>query len=82
MLGVANMTGAKEETITKYFRIIKNALHEEVEASLDPFKIGGVEMSLQADDSHVLRPKKNVGWILVFTEHGWLFGMVEDTPNG
>ena len=28
VVGVANMTGAKEETITKYFRINKNALHE------------------------------------------------------
>ena len=76
------MTGAKEETITKYFRIIKNALHEEVEASLDSFQIGGVGMTVQADESHVFKRKNNVGRILVFTEHGWLFGMVEDTPNG
>ena len=82
VLGVANMTGAKEETITKYFRIIKNALNEEVEMSLDSFKIGGSGVTVQADESHVFKRKNNVGRVLVFTEQGWLFGMVEDTPNG
>ena len=76
------MTGAKEETITKNFRIIKNALREQVKASIDSFKIGGVGMTVQSDESHVFKSKNNVGRILVFTEHGWLFGMVEDTPNG
>ena len=84
VVGVSNMTGAKEETITKYFRIIKNALHEEVETSLDSFQIGGVGMTVHADESHVFKRKNNIGRLLVFTEHGWLwlFGTVEDTPNG
>ena len=82
VLGVKNMTGAKEETIMKYIRIIKNALREEVEASIDSFNIGGVGVTVQAGESHVFKRKNNVGRILVFTEHGWLFGMVEDTPNG
>ena len=51
------MTGVKEETITKYFRIIKNALHEEVEMPLDSFQIGGVGMTVQADESHVFKRK-------------------------
>ena len=28
------------------------------------------------------RGKNNVGRVLVYTEHGWLFGMVEDIPDG
>ena len=39
-------------------------------------------MTVQADESHVFKRKNNVRRLLVFTEHGWLFGMVEDTPNG
>ena len=78
---VANTTHSKEETISKYYLVIKNALFAEVEEGRDSFIIGGQGVTVQADESHVFKRKNNVG-VLVYTEHGWLFGMVEDVPEG
>ena len=54
---VANMTQIKEETISKYYSVIKNTLFAEVEEGRDSFIIGGQGVTVQADESHVFKRK-------------------------
>lgn len=79
---VADLTSSKEETISKYTMIIKNALYLENEAEKADMKLGGAGVVVQGDESRVFSRKYNVGRVLKITEHGWLFGMVEDKENG
>ena len=55
---VSNMTHTKEETISKYYRIIKNALHAEVEECRESLVLGGPGVTAQADESHVFKREK------------------------
>ena len=79
---MAETTGAKEETISKYIKIIKNALYLENEEEKRNLKLGGRGQVVQGDESHVFSRKYNIGRVLAITEHGWLFGFVEDCPDG
>ena len=79
---MAESTGAKEETISKYVKIIKNALYLENEAEKQHLKLGSRGSVVQGDETRVFSRKYNVGRVLAITEHGWLFGIVEDCPDG
>ena len=79
---VADLTSSKEETISKYMMIIKNALYLENEEERANMKLGGPGVTVQGDESCVFSRKNNVGRVLKITKHGWLFGMVEDKENG
>ena len=81
-VAVAMLTGSREDTISKYFRVIKNAIHVDVEQSLVSFRLGGDGERVQIDESHVFSRKYVVGRSLVMTTHGWVFGIIEDKPNG
>ena len=76
------LTGSREDTISEYFRVIKNAIHIDVEQSLETFSLDGDGEVVQIDESHVFSRKYNVGRTLVMTSHGWVFGAVEDNPQG
>ena len=76
------MTGSREDTISKYYRFIKNAIHKEVQEELQSFVLGGEGERVQIDESHVFTRKYNVGRVLVTTTFKWVFGIVEDKPNG
>ena len=52
-VSVALLTGSREDTISKYFRVIKKAIHTEVEQSLETFRVGGEGERVQIDESHV-----------------------------
>ena len=79
---MSDATQSCEETISKYIKIIKNALHLETENEKRTMIFGGPDCTVQNDESHVFRRKYNVGRQLKITEHGWLFGMVEDKVGG
>ena len=81
-VSVARSTGSREDTVSGYYRIIKNALHLEVEESLPTFALGGEGQRVQIDESHVFTRKYNVGRTLTITKYGWVFGIIEDKPNG
>ena len=81
-VAVAMLTGSREDTISKYFQVIKNAIHIDVEQSLESFCVGGDGGEVQIDESHVFSRKYNVGRTLVVTTHGWVFGAIEDNPQG
>ena len=78
----ATLTGSREDTISKYYRFIKNAIHKEVQEELQSFVLGGEGERVQIDESHVFTRKYNVGRVLVTTTFKWVFGIVEDKPNG
>ena len=50
---MAESTGTKEETISKYIKIIKNALYLENEEEKQSLKLGGRGMVVQGDETHV-----------------------------
>ena len=50
---VADIVGCKEETVSKYLKIIKNALNHENAAEAKDMKLGGPGVTVQADESHV-----------------------------
>ena len=50
---MAESTGTKEETISKYIKIIKNALYLENEEEKRNLKLGGRGMVVQGDETHV-----------------------------
>ena len=63
-------------------KIIKNALYLENEEEKHNMVLGSRGSVIQGDESHVFARKYNIGRVLAITEHGWLFGMVEDGPDG
>ena len=79
---IVNNTGCKRSTAEKYMTIIKNALHLDVEECLNTLVLGGDDVSVQVDESCVFSRKYNVGRELRTTKHGWVFGIVEDKPDG
>ena len=79
---IVNNTGCKRSTAEKYMMFIKNALHLDVEESLNGLLLGGDEVSVQVDESCVFSRKYNVGRELRTTKHGWVFGIVENKPDG
>ena len=52
------------------------------EESLASFALGGEGERVQIDESHVFTRKYNVGRTLAITWLGWVFGIIEDKPNG
>ena len=50
---IAAMSGSREDTISKYYRIIKNAIHIKIEEELQSFVLGGEGERVQIDESHV-----------------------------
>ena len=44
--------------------------------------MGGRWTVVQWDESHVFARQYNIWRVLAITEHGWLFGVVEDGPDG
>ena len=79
---ISDSTGSKDDTISKYMKIIKNALYLENEEEKRNIVLGGRGAVVQGDESHVFARKYDIGRVLAITEHGWLFGMVEDGPDG
>ena len=79
---IAAMTGSREDTISKYIRVIKNAIHTVIVEELPTFVLGGVGERVQIDESHVFTRKNNVGRVLATTTDGWVFGIIEDKPEG
>ena len=79
---MSDVTQSNKETFSKNIKIIKNALHLETEEEKQTMKLGGGDCTVQIDESHVFRRKYNIGRQLKITEHGWLFGMVEDKVGG
>ena len=79
---VVNDTGCKETTAEKYMRIIKNALFLENEAEKRSMMLGGKGETVQADESCVFKRKYGVGRVLELSRNGWVFGIVEDKPDG
>ena len=79
---VINDTGCKPKTIEKYIRIIKNALFLENEEEKRTMRLGGSGEKVQADESCVFSRKYDVGRVLELTQQGWVFGVVEDKPDG
>ena len=63
-------------------KIIKNALYLENEEEKRNIVLGGRGAVVQGDESHVFARKYDIGRVLAITEHRWLFGMVEDGPDG
>ena len=61
---VAQMTGSREDTVSKYLKVIKNAIHLEVEATKDDFVLGGEGRRVQMDESHVFTRKYESGVFL------------------
>ena len=78
---VAAMTGSREDTISKYLRLIKNAIHVEVEATKKDMVLGE-SGRVQIDESHVFTRKYGVGRVPGTLTHGWVFGIIEDNPFG
>ena len=62
--------------------IIKNALPLDVEDGINTLMLGDEDVRVQVDESCVFSRKYNVGRELRTTEHGWVFGIVEDKPDG
>ena len=81
-VSVVNHTGCKSKTVEKYLKIIKNALFLQNEEEKDDMKLGGEGQTVQGDETHVFTRKYNVGRLLQTPIHGWVFGFVEDKPNG
>ena len=54
----------------------------EIQEQLQSFVLGGEGERVQIDESHVFTRKNNVGRVLVTTTYGWVFGIIEDKPNG
>ena len=54
---VSNVTGSNEETISKYYRVIKNALYAEVEDGRESFILDGPGVTVQAEESRVFKRK-------------------------
>ena len=79
---IVNETGCKPKTAEKYLKIIKNALFLENEIEKREMRIGGRGVTIQADESCVFKRKYGVGRVLELSRQGWLFGFVEDLPNG
>ena len=77
-----NDTGCKPKTAEKYLRIIKNALFLENEEEKRTMRLGGRGETVQADESCVFSRKYEVGRVLQLTQQGWVFGVVEDRPDG
>ena len=63
-------------------RIVKNALFLENEEEKRVMLLGGKGETVQADESCVFKRKYGVGRILEVSRQGWLFGVVEDKPDG
>ena len=79
---VVDQTGCKPKTAEKYMRILKNALFLENEVEKQTMVLGGRGEIVQADESCVFKRKYGVGRILEVSRQGWLFGAVEDKPDG
>ena len=79
---VAQMTGSREDTVSKYLKVIKNAIHLEVEAMKKDFVLGGECGRVRMDESHVFTRKNDVGRVFEMTKQGWVFGVIENKPSG
>ena len=79
---IVNDTECKPMTAEKYLRIIKNALFLENEEEKRTMLLGGRGEKVQADESCVFSRKYGVGRVLELTQQGWVFGVVEDKPDG
>ena len=75
-------TGADERTVVKYMRIIKNALHLEMVEQTRGMVLGGNDVVVQIDESHLFKNKYHVGRIPRTMKEVWVFGMVEDVEDG
>ena len=62
--------------------ILKNALHLEMEEQVTDMMLGGNDVVVQIDESHLFKNKYNVGRIPQTMRQVWVFGMVEDVENG
>ena len=74
---IAQSGQSLERTVSKYLRLIKNALHLEVEETKRRLFLEG-RTRVQIDESHVFTRKYSVGRVLATTTQGWVFGVVED----
>ena len=70
------------KTVTKYMWILKNALHLEMEEQVTDMMLGGNDVVVQIDESHLFKNKYNVGRIPQTMRQVWVFGIVEDVENG
>ena len=54
---VAELTGYREDAISRYLRFIKNAIHFEIEEAIKDFVVGGENERVRTDESHVFSLK-------------------------
>ena len=79
---IVNDTGCKAKTVEKYLKIIKNSLFIENEFEKREMLLGWDGDRVQIDESCVFSKKCGVGRVLETSRHGWVFGIIEDKPDG
>ena len=79
---IVNNTGCKAKTAEKYLKIIKKSLFLENEFEKREMLLGGDGETVQIDESCVFSRKYGVGGVLETSRHGWVFGIIEDKPDG
>ena len=61
---------------------IENALHIDVEEEFNTLMLGNEDVRVQVDELCVFSRKYNVGRQMRTTLYGWVFGIVDDKPDG